>query len=478
MKSIIKKIKQNKLNILIMIVYTIISIVILINHEPWRDEAQAWLIARDLNLIDIYKQMYYEGHPCLWHLIIFPFAKLQFPYFTINIISYLIMWITALLILTKAPFNKFIKLIIIFQAPIIYNYSAIARNYCLIPLALVLIANNYQHKDKIPIKYTLLILFLAWTHIIMSSMAAILSIQYFYEEIIKKRNRNKKIYLCLIITIIGFLLYVIPIGLGASQNNNLLISPLTESFHILKYISLKIFKSSKTIHLILTSIPILLFLLYELKYHKKNLLIFLITVSYQIYIYYNIYGISDQRCDVFIFIILFILWIQHNNIKSKKEYITMIIPLLLLLIAYSYSYNDMLNYDLNYPYSEAKATAKFINKNINNNSIFITQDMPETSAIIPYINKNQNIKFYGLEINDYFTYVTWDYKKQEQLNETNLINTITKKIKNENNLYIIANKEKYYQYQNLINNNYIKIIYLSNFESKETYCIYKVLKQS
>lgn len=156
----------------------------------------------------------------------------------------------------------------------------------------------------------------------------------------------------------------------------------------------------------------------------------------------------------------------------------MIIPLLLLLIAYSYSYNDILNYDLKYPYSEAKATAKFINKNINNNSIFITQDMPETSAIIPYINKNQNIKFYGLEINNYFTYVTWNYKKQEKLNETNLINTITKKIKNENNLYIIANKEKYYQYQNLINNNYIKIIYLSNFENKETYCIYKVLKQS
>ena len=142
LKKLINFLWNNKLYIIIMTIYTIIGFKILLSHESWRDEAQAWLIGRDLSFIEMLKQMYYEGHPCLWSMILAPFAKLGFPYFTMNIISYTIMWITAILILKKAPFPKIIRIILIFSIPFMYNYSVIARNYCLIPLAFVLIAIN------------------------------------------------------------------------------------------------------------------------------------------------------------------------------------------------------------------------------------------------------------------------------------------------------------------------------------------------
>ena len=49
-------------------------------HENWRDEAQAWLLARDLSIPELFEQMSYEGHPCLWHLLLMPLVRLGLPY--------------------------------------------------------------------------------------------------------------------------------------------------------------------------------------------------------------------------------------------------------------------------------------------------------------------------------------------------------------------------------------------------------------
>ena len=64
--NIKEKIKQNKWNIIITLIYAIVTFIITVFfHEKWRDEAQAWLIAKDLDIIGIIKQMSFEGHPPL-----------------------------------------------------------------------------------------------------------------------------------------------------------------------------------------------------------------------------------------------------------------------------------------------------------------------------------------------------------------------------------------------------------------------------
>ena len=97
--------KRNKINILIMIIYSVFSFIILLFHESWRDEAQSWLIAKDLGFFQILQQMKYEGHFFLWYVILIPFAKLGFPYITIKIVSWVIVSISAWLIIKKSPFK-------------------------------------------------------------------------------------------------------------------------------------------------------------------------------------------------------------------------------------------------------------------------------------------------------------------------------------------------------------------------------------
>ena len=62
---------------IILILYASAVLVIMYFHEPWFDEAQAWLIAQDASLVELLTSItHYEGHPPIWFLALMPFAKL------------------------------------------------------------------------------------------------------------------------------------------------------------------------------------------------------------------------------------------------------------------------------------------------------------------------------------------------------------------------------------------------------------------
>ncbi len=46
--------KKNIAKTLLLIFYAIFTFVVLLHHEIWADEAQAWLVARDLNIFELF----------------------------------------------------------------------------------------------------------------------------------------------------------------------------------------------------------------------------------------------------------------------------------------------------------------------------------------------------------------------------------------------------------------------------------------
>lgn len=74
-------IEGKKLNIIVLLIYSVMLIAVICFHEPWYDEAQSWLIARDASFREmLVKIPHYEGHPPLWWLILAVPAKLGMPY--------------------------------------------------------------------------------------------------------------------------------------------------------------------------------------------------------------------------------------------------------------------------------------------------------------------------------------------------------------------------------------------------------------
>ena len=125
-------------------------------HEPWFDEAQAWLIARDASPWDvIWKYARYEGSPSLWHLLLAIPAKAGAPYITLNYISGALAMVGAALLLFKSPFPRVLRVLLPAGFFFFYQFGLVARNYALLIPLLWMVALLYPGRFTHPWRYVL-----------------------------------------------------------------------------------------------------------------------------------------------------------------------------------------------------------------------------------------------------------------------------------------------------------------------------------
>lgn len=168
---------QSKYLFFVFVVYLILLAASVSKHEPWMDEAQAWLLAKDAGIVELFvKYLRYEGSPALWHLILMIPAKLGLPYFTINVFSAAFSAFGVFMFLRFSPFPLLIKTLFPFSYFVFYQYGGVARSYCLISVLLFLIAINYKKKIERPVVFILLLCLLAnvSTHTFLISGAILL----------------------------------------------------------------------------------------------------------------------------------------------------------------------------------------------------------------------------------------------------------------------------------------------------------------
>jgi hypothetical protein len=100
-------------------------------HEMFRDEIQAWLIARDLGVGDLLRYLRYEGHPTLWYLclkVLVPFTDSPRAMQSLHLlIISAAVWVGA----AFAPCSRPLKVLAAFGYFFAFEYSVIARNYAL-----------------------------------------------------------------------------------------------------------------------------------------------------------------------------------------------------------------------------------------------------------------------------------------------------------------------------------------------------------
>src|SRR5437764_4179030 len=74
-------------------------------HEPWADEAQSWLIARNASLVEIWtKLVRLEGSPGLWHSLLHGLILLRFPYSGLSYVSGALGLAAGCVVFCFAPF--------------------------------------------------------------------------------------------------------------------------------------------------------------------------------------------------------------------------------------------------------------------------------------------------------------------------------------------------------------------------------------
>ena len=143
--------------------YLCIAIFAGLHHEPWADEAQSWLIARDSHsLIDIFRAVKYEGTLPTWHLINKAFQLAGLDYDHIFVIPLIFSAIgVILLFLTDAPLLA--KIMLPFSFFAVYQNAVVARQYSLAFPAMMLIVLFYKRRFEVPVRYHLALFLLALT---------------------------------------------------------------------------------------------------------------------------------------------------------------------------------------------------------------------------------------------------------------------------------------------------------------------------
>jgi len=156
-------------------------------HEPWADEAQGWLLARDLGWFKlIFSELRYEGHPGLWHTLLWiAIHVFHMPYglqgyfgatFAVAGLGFLIFY---------GPFPRPLRYLIASSFYLVYQYAAIARSYDLLPLLAFLAAYFFRRAPRNILAFSVVLCLL--THL--EAHGAVIALALVVGFAIKMRQR-------------------------------------------------------------------------------------------------------------------------------------------------------------------------------------------------------------------------------------------------------------------------------------------------
>lgn len=187
-------------------VFLVISIYKITNHIPWYDEINAYNIAQNLSLSEIFSLTKYEGHLSLWYLFLIPFAKsnIGFPY-PMLILNLVFAVISIGLLWKYSPFNNLEKTFITISSPMIF-YSTVARCYSLSIMFLFGLAALYPKRIQHPYWYSVLLILTANTSVMALFGAFILGLLFLHDMFIGYKNKllsKKNIIIMFLIFIFG-----------------------------------------------------------------------------------------------------------------------------------------------------------------------------------------------------------------------------------------------------------------------------------
>lgn len=316
-KEFVDNLRENWFSHLILLIYTVLIFVVISVHEPWADEAQAWLLARDSNLFDLmFKNLRYEGHPGLWYLILVLPSKLL-PYRAISILSGLIAIAGVFVLLYYSPFPKIIKLLLPFSYFIFYQYGVIARSYVLLPILFFLIASVYQDKTTKIYQFTILVCLLAFTSVYTALVAISIMLIHLIDLIRSRSDLNRELIIKQIKAYLGFAFTIalIIIQLWQPEDSSFATTYNFDIRHFFELSSTVLNKATTEVKYLSAFVLILSLIWF---WRRKLLLLYLISTLSVLALFSTKYYNSWHQGIIFL-VWVFVMWVSFEKQKPRQN---------------------------------------------------------------------------------------------------------------------------------------------------------------
>jgi hypothetical protein len=447
-----KLIKSDKVYAtLLTAIFLALGVINTVHHEMWRDELQAWLLARDSSsFFDLFKNLKYEGHPGLWHLILFPLAHITKSPLIMQVFHLLIACAGIYLFARFSPFTKFQKSLFAFGYFSFYEYAVICRNYALGMILIFIFCIIFPKRYE---RFPLLgfILFLA-AHTSVHALILVISIciGLFLDFLVTREQPNKvKLVLGFSLIVLGIITSIIQLsppqdtGWATSWKTDFDINHLKSTLCIIPraFIPLPIFTFhfwntnlmdllswSANLKLIL-SCAILLFGILIFIRKPVALLMYLVgTLGLCAFFYTKYFGSMRHHGFLFISFIASVWifgycrdgkwlfpFIRKISIISGKGLGTVITIIFLIHFVGGVM---AVSLDYRYVFGQGKATAHFIKSNNMDNLPIVGGD---TDHVVMAVAGYLESKVYYVRGDRWGTFIIWDKKRTEPISDEDVL---------------------------------------------------------
>ncbi len=361
-------------------------------HEPWADEAQSWLIARDTNLKELFQVMSYEGSPALWPIVIKFFIFIGLPYRFVFVIPILFSSVGVWLLIFKSKLPLYFAIILPFTYYLFYQYTAVARSYCLILPCIELIVLAFPNRLNNPYIYGMLLILFSSICIHTALLSGILFL-LFCIDIIKNlkhadKGQNINALLAAIVVILSYLstiLYIKPpedYSFPAYFTIN--IKNILENFTNI-FGNLLIYNAITAVNLVVMVVMIVAFLLFNKISYR------FILISSTVWIFLSAFYFNQWHLGIILlsFLLAFQLYPPKPRLKPMLEKYKPLYRIaigIFIFVHFLWSANAAI-YDISHAYTGAKAAAVFIRENHYDQQVIYGMGYNVT-ALEPYFNSN------------------------------------------------------------------------------------------
>ena len=449
-------------NNFLILLYLVIVFITIFFHEIWFDEAQSWLLARDLGWMDIIKQMSYEGHSCFYYYFLKILIIMGLDYHYMGYISLVVGLIATIIFVYKAPFNNIIKTLWILSPAIIYLCPVFSRPYIFSLLFMIIICILYKDRYKYSWLFGIILFLFINSHILTIPMVLSIMIIEIYDYFFVDKKHLKERIVMGSLSLFGVIIFALQL-LGSFNNRSdiLSLNALSDNFiFLILSIRSNMIALFGNVFLSFIGLAIFILLINKIKSNKKSLFIIIFnTVVFMLFAFF-VFSIYQSKLIYIVEYILFALWLFYEDNKVDNSVNKLLIYLLLISSISSFK---MISYDVFNDYSNGEIIAAFFNNDKRENiRILSYTDCPE---VIIHLDNRYEFVPYGYSDNYTFS----KYRPFKEI-DGELIDYVR-----DNNFdYIISNYPvSIYpeDINNLIEKNDIEEVYLSNGS-----IIYKVNK--
>ena len=454
--------------------FLLVGTVVAAHHEMWRDEIQAWLLARDsANIIELFANMKYEGHPAFWHLCLMPLSRISASPIMMQALHLLFAAATVFLFTRYAPFNRIHKFLFAFGYFAIYEYAIVARNYAIGILLITIFCVLYKQRYKRFVWIGIVLILLAHTSvhalIVTIAIGVALMCEYFYfyccrdETLTENRSH---IWIGFALIGFGIITSVIQLnppadtGFAVGWNFNYTVQRMNNITKIITQAMLPSpratmgfwgshqFNSYTWFQFIRLPLCYLIVIWCTFRFLKRPtaLLSYLIATVGLLAFFYVKYGGSIRHHGFLFFTFILASWIYYDcpEIKLPLNRISAIAQwffspvFILILVIHVLGGVTALRMDMIHTFSNGKRTAEYIKTEGMKDMLMVGNTDFAVSTVVGYLEKD---KIFYPQGSRFGSFVRWDKARTHGLSNEDIVKEAeTLSTQNSQDVLIIMNR--------------------------------------